>query len=507
MSDTIKIKKIKGIEELSYTLPNKSGVYLLTGENGTGKTTLLTVLNRLGDNLAFANEFGNIQTLPAQHSVEFNINGKTVTYQKRKMRWTPSPRTNSKLIKQYKYHQTYYLSATGLRLYQQSISYLSGKKYGVAQDIVDAMNEIFKTQRFSELKYLNAKSLKGRQKQLHRDNKLYVLKNYSGVQYSELDFSLGERMVLNALDYISSIQSRSMLLIDEIELALHPIAQVEFYKYLLKKSDEKDLVIIISTHSATLIKQARNLQYLDKDNGIITMVDSISPAYVLKGLSVDTDNRPDYLFFVEDIMAKMYLTKVIDKLKENIDELKGVCIQIVPVGGYEQVLNLMNYFYGVNPFSDKNVHSFLDGDVKDVLDELKAKTERTPADERKIALFNANRKNHSFLSITPELGFWNEIINDKDWFDDAFRGRYSGTLFNLKAFIDEAEAEEKARNCRTRAKNCLKNLHDRISKHKPDLDKGEFDRFVVDAYVERKVKNKDFVNDAKNKIMPVLRRK
>lgn len=507
MSDTIKIKKIKGIEELSYTLPNKSGVYLLTGENGTGKTTLLIALNRLGDNLAFANEFGNIQTLPAQHSIEFYINGKAVTYRKRKMRWTPFPRANSKLIKDYKYHQTYYLSATGLRLYQQSISDLSGKKYGVAPDIVDAMNEIFKTQRFSELKYLNAKSLKGRQKQLHRDNKLYVLKNCSGVQYSELDFSLGERMVLNALDYISSVQSCSMLLIDEIELALHPIAQVEFYKYLLKKSDEKDLVIIISTHSATLIKQARNLQYLENKNGRITMVDSISPAYVLKGLSVDADNRPDYLFFVEDIMAKMYLTKVIDKLKGDINELKGVCIQIVPVGGYEQVLNLMSYFYGVNPFSDKKVHSFLDGDVKDVLNELKAKTKRTHADERKIALFSTNRKNFSFLSITPELGFWDEIIKDKDWFDKAFRDKFSGTLFNLKEFIDKAEAEEKAQNCRTRAKDCLKNLHDKISMRKPDLDKGEFDRFVVDAYVERKVKNQDFVNDAKSKIMPVLRRK
>ena len=182
------------------------------------------------------------------------------------------------------------------------------------------------------------------------------------------------------------------------------------------------------------------------------MVDSISPAYVLKGLSVDTDNRPDYLFFVEDIMAKMYLTKVIDKLKEKIDELKGVCIQIVPVGAYDQVLNLMNYFYGVKPFSRKNVHSFLDGDVKDVLNELKAKTERTPADQRKIALFDANRTNLSFLSITPELGFWNEIINDKDWFVGAFSDKYSDTLFNLKAFIDEAEAEEKAQNCRTRAK-------------------------------------------------------
>lgn len=73
---------------------------------------------------------------------------------------------------------------------------------------------------------------------LHRDNKLYVLKNLSGKWYSELCFSLGERMVLNALDYISDIPSKSMLLIDEIELALHPIAQVLFYNYLEEKARE-----------------------------------------------------------------------------------------------------------------------------------------------------------------------------------------------------------------------------------------------------------------------------
>ena len=506
MSDTIKIKNIKGIKEFSYTLPNKPGVYLLTGENGTGKTTLLTALNRLGNHRAFANEFSNDQTTSKQYSIEFIINDKTVTYQKKEKRWTPTPRTQSKLINEYKYHQTYYLTATGLRLYQQNTIKLSKKEYDVDQDIVDAMNNIFKTNRFCNLKYIKVKSKKGRQKQLHRNNKLYVLKSSPGVKYSELDFSLGEKMVLNALDYISTIQNTSMLLIDEIELALHPIAQVNFFEHLQKKSIEKDLVIIISTHSATLIKQARNLQYLENNQGKITMVDNIKPAYILKDLSIEIDNRPDYLFFVEDIMAKEYLTEVIDKLRTQIEELKGICIMVVPVGGYEQVLTLMTYFYGVNPFSAKNVHSFLDYDVQTIRDRLQAKPNRTDAENRIHDLFTKNHNNYNFLSITPELGFWEEIINNKDWFINAFKEKYNFLLFDLSQLIDITNKEELATNPRSRAKNCLKNIHDKILQFIPSLDKKEFDRFIVNAYIEQKIKNTNFLNTAKKKIIPILQR-
>ena len=70
MSDSIKIKNIKSIVDLSYSLPASSGVYLLTGANGTGKTTLLSALNRMGNNQAFAQDFSTEQTIPGQHSVE-----------------------------------------------------------------------------------------------------------------------------------------------------------------------------------------------------------------------------------------------------------------------------------------------------------------------------------------------------------------------------------------------------------------------------------------------------
>ncbi len=507
MSNFIRIRNIKGISELTYNLPASSGVYLLTGANGTGKTTLLSALNRMGNNQAFAQNFSEEQIIPGQHSIEYTIDGQSVTYQRKNKRWTPIPKTQSKLINKYKYHKTYYLTATGLRLYQQSTIKLDKTKHDVPGDIICSLNKIFRTDRFSQLKYIKVKDKRGRQKMLHRDNKLYVLKNLSGKWYSELCFSLGERMVLNALDYISDIPSKSMLLIDEIELALHPIAQVLFYNYLEEKAREKDIVIIISTHSATLIKRAKKIQYLEKnDEGYITMIDNIRSAYVLKDLSIESDNNPDYLFFVEDIMAKEYLTKVLEALDKQGRCLTNICIKVIPVGPYEQVLNLMTYFYGVKPFSKKKVHSFLDQDVKDNFDALKKNNNRSDAENRKYKLFNENQSNFSFLSITPEQGFWNEITSDVAWFKDVFRNQYPNSLFNIEQFITAANDEEKAANPRERAKNCLKNLHDKINAQIPNFDRKDLNRLIIEAYVKRKFDDQQFVNIVKSKIMPILHR-
>lgn len=314
-------------------------------------------------------------------------------------------------------------------------------------------------------------------------------------------------MVLNALDYISDIPSKSMLLIDEIELALHPIAQVLFYNYLEEKAREKDIVIIISTHSATLIKRAKKIQYLEKnDEGYITMIDNIRSAYVLKDLSIESDNNPDYLFFVEDIMAKEYLTKVLEALDKQDRCLTNICIKVIPVGPYEQVLNLMTYFYGVKPFSKKKVHSFLDQDVKDNFDALNNNNNRSDAENRKYKLFDENQRNFIFLSITPELGFWNEITSDIAWFKNIFRNQYPDTLFNIENFINAANHEENAPNPRERAKNCLKDLHDKIKSQIPDFDRKYLNKLIIEAYVERKFEKQQFIDMVKSKIMPILHR-
>ena len=77
--------------------------------------------------------------------------------------------------------------------------------------------------------------------------------------YSEKNFSLGEILILNTLLLIDDVTAGSMLLIDELEMALHPRVQIRLLKYLENKAIEKNLVIILSTHSSSLIKSAKKL--------------------------------------------------------------------------------------------------------------------------------------------------------------------------------------------------------------------------------------------------------
>ena len=63
-------------------------------------------------------------------------------------------------------------------------------------------------------------------------------------------------MLLNILDLLQNIAPKTLLLIDEVELSLHPIAQIKFYDFLKRQANSKNLAIVISTHSSSLIKHA-----------------------------------------------------------------------------------------------------------------------------------------------------------------------------------------------------------------------------------------------------------
>lgn len=53
------IKNLKNIKNLEFTIPSKKGVYLLTGGNEVGKTTLLVCLSMIGNKLDNSNTFRN----------------------------------------------------------------------------------------------------------------------------------------------------------------------------------------------------------------------------------------------------------------------------------------------------------------------------------------------------------------------------------------------------------------------------------------------------------------
>ena len=445
--------------------------------------------------------------MPRESSVIYTIQGEEVSYRKRNERWAPTPKKLSHLFEQYTYSKTYFLTATELRFYTTQVEGDRRNSQDVSQEIKEALNDVFGTRRFGNLRYCIVSSMRGRQSRLRRDNKLYFIEETSGIHYTEQSFSLGERMVLNALDFLETVESGGMLLIDEVELALHPIAQVRFYKLLKSKADEKNLVVIISTHSSSLIKVADKIHYLENRDGEIQVVTDVKPAYILKDLSVELDVCPDYLFFVEDEMARTYLSEMLNAFKEIEPTSRRVSFKILPVGGYKQVLMLMTYFYGVQPFARNSVHSFLDKDVETEYDSLQNKTSRSASDEELVRLMDNNRDNYNFLPITPELGVWEELKRDAGWFHSALSQKFCDILFDVNEIIEIVDQEEATcSNPRKRAKGCYKNLFDRIHERKPEITESIFRDILFESYMRYKFNDREFKNKIRRLIMPILHR-
>ena len=128
------------------------------------------------------------------------------------------------MISKFPYKNTLFISTTGMRFFSQEFQFNNRPRFNeVSEDITKPMNRILDTDKFNNLRFVTVKEKRGRQRYLHRNNKLYVIKEANGF-YSEANFSLGERLLLNTLDLLEHISPHTLLLIDEVELALHPIA-------------------------------------------------------------------------------------------------------------------------------------------------------------------------------------------------------------------------------------------------------------------------------------------
>ena len=513
----IKISHFKGIKQLTFDVPS-SGVHVLTGKNGSGKTSLLTALNRLGNNQAFAkiqvNRDAGFDKFD-EADIEFVADGRSIHYRRNNKRWMPTPRGNTRDLQQlYSFSTSCYISTSGIRFYQTEPKSLEKKKGRIrfqpaSDQIKNGLNQIFDTQRFSNLQYATIRDKQGRQRQLHRNNKLYSIKE-GQERYSEFNFSLGEQLILNVLDFIENISAKALLIIDEIELALHPLAQIEFYKYISQLAKEKQLTCIISTHSASLIKAATQLIYLENDNGEVSVMTDCRPAYILKDITIVEDSRKDYLFFVEDEMACRYLSKVIALYQRNEDQ--HVRFGVIPVGGYEQVVKLMQYFKTTPPYQPKQLQAFLDKDVADTIQQIRSKDGKTDAEIKELQLFDEEREHISYLSITPEEGVWAWLEHHTSDYERAIHNRHGQGILNqplsvLKQQVDVEEKDTGGDNPRKHAKGCFKNILEKLHQQAPHITENEFIDLLMESYVKEQYDNPVGLNKLKSVFKPIINRK
>lgn len=492
MTKKIIIKNIKHIQNLEFKLPSRSGVYTLTGSNGSGKTTLMTCLLRIGWYRAFQDHFktGKDRFDLYAGEIIYQAGDETVSYHHAGTRWPPRPRTNSRLFSNFGYPEVRFLPATGNRLFihDQDIDSLSIR--AVSTELKNDLNSLLETTKFNNMRYVQTGSERGPGSGSQRWKRAYVIKTGS-TYYSEKNFSLGEILILNTLLLIDDIQNGSMLLIDELEMALHPRVQIKLLAYLKIKAEEKNLTVILSTHSSSLIKSSEKIIYLENNGtGNITVQTNCYPTMVLKEVAIEEDIQPDYIFIVEDDMAEMLLKEII-KYYFQLENSRPIPLyKVLPIGGYQQVLEFSKHTESYLFHSRIGQYIFPDADVIETKEILRRKGNSRDIPEQKLfELFTALETRTRFLPITPELGMWNLLKEKTRIIQEKMNSNYTDSIFNLNDLLTETDNNFQTdtdssprKKAKRRLKHLVKLLESRINEDSKRINQYLFQLFVEDFY-------------------------
>lgn len=82
-----------------------------------------------------------------------------------------------------------------------------------------------------------------------KDNQIYAVKNGTEGGYSEFHFGAGEASVMRIVNDIERSGDGSLILIEEIENGLHPVATKKLVEYLVGVAKRKSCQVIFTTHS------------------------------------------------------------------------------------------------------------------------------------------------------------------------------------------------------------------------------------------------------------------
>ncbi len=181
-----------------------------------------------------------------------------------------------------------------------------------------------------------------------------------GLQYSEAAAGSGEVAIVSCVLQVLSAEKGALVLLDEPEVSLHPGAQNSLKEFLFQMSLEKELQIVLCTHSPYFVE---NLPpnavkvFHQSDDGFMDVIDAAMPdqAFVRIGNSLVAQK----IVFVEDElqmhMFKRAVRLIDDKLLELLD------IKVHPGGASSIKSNQINQ---ILVSDSEDICCFLDGDEK-----------------------------------------------------------------------------------------------------------------------------------------------
>lgn len=334
----MKIQKIKSVESFEFDIPLLQGLYALTGENGTGKSTIISCAATSFYNPLMYEYFG----APIDGSrIEFELNERKRLITSNRGRWFGAQGNlgitgffEGSLIfgnrfKDVDFSRIKTLSSVKKHNLLPASEFVKENLGLILHDDSSFYKELFllKSDIIKEMKLLK--------------QPYYFETN--GRLINQLSMSTGENLLISILH---SLEMRivkenysaipTLILLDEIELALHSSALRRLIYFLERLSSKHNFVVFFSTHSIELIRSIspHNIFYLQRhaDNKL-EVINPCFPVYATRNLE-SSNYGHDYIIMVEDNLAK----SIVDKILYNKQLLGNKRVLVIAVGGWTQVL-------------------------------------------------------------------------------------------------------------------------------------------------------------------------
>lgn len=393
---------------------------VFVGKNGTGKSTALKLLKTISTKRQPNDYFFESATDPIDAKKEyiysFEISGKTYVNQKIKKQWiigddltelNNSSQEDTKkmskpvtIINDIEFKTL--IGAFDKSLFFDNISHSPNRdkkiNYTIKQSTKLIQNKMNKSSKkkssnlseeeLKEVNYILGKSYKSIMICNHRYfsgtwGTTILFCDDKDCNYSEFNSGSGEFIIASTIHKIKTLAKNSILLLDEPEISIHPGAQKRFMKYLLKIILNKQLQVIISTHSPTIIEKLPSIcikNFTINGNNKIEVSDRTNYLEAFYNLECSFEKKN---IIVEDDLAKKILVAICQE--ENYYNL--VEVNFFP-GGAESIKTLL-----ITAFSKSNAKNrfiIFDGDkyIKDVV-----KLEQLPEIKKDINFYKKEFQN------------------------------------------------------------------------------------------------------------------
>lgn len=360
----IKIHKIKCIEDFEIDLPVERGLYAITGQNGSGKSTIAACASSVFFNVPMKQYFG---ITDPDASITFQLGDSRRIWKLFNGRWQKFSEGPSMNIKGF---------------FEGSLIF--GNRFkDMTYDNINSLESIKQDRLISASEFIRHNLGLILQGDENFYEKLWMVSNHydkfkgsifyyekNGKRISQFHMSTGENLLVSILNslYIrnndrANLSKPCFLFLDEIELALHPASLKRLLQFLEDMSERYNYAVYFSTHSIELVGciKPSNIFYIERhaDNTI----EKINPCYPAYATRILYDHSGyDKVILVEDDLAK----SIIARLLREKQLMNSKLVHVLPCGGFTNVIDLANDVVRFNLLGRKaSVCVILDGDVKE----------------------------------------------------------------------------------------------------------------------------------------------